>query len=45
MIGKWNLQTGKAFGIDEFLCLRSKANSFKCGSDKKINSKRSPNLN
>ena len=33
MIGKFKLETPKNIWIDEFVCLRSKAYSFKCKND------------
>ena len=35
VIGKIKLETPKSFWIDEFVCLRSKIYSFKCGDDSK----------
>ena len=33
VIGKFIIETSKNIWIDEFVCLRSKANSFKCKND------------
>ena len=44
VIGKIKIETPKYIFIDEFFCLRSKAYSFKCGSDNE-NWKVFPNLN
>ena len=33
VIGKFELETPKNIWIDELICLRSKAYSFKCGDD------------
>ena len=33
-IGKFKVETPKNVFLDEFICIRSKAFSFKCGSDK-----------
>ena len=35
VIGKFKLETTKSISIDEFVCLRSKMYSFKCGEDSK----------
>ena len=35
VIGKLQIETPEKVWIDEFACLRSKAYTFKCGSDKK----------
>ena len=35
VVGKFKLETPKSFWIDEFVCLRSKMYSFKCGDDSK----------
>ena len=35
VVGKFKLETPKSFLIDEFVCLRSKRCSFKCGNDSK----------
>ena len=37
VIGKFSLETPKNIWIDEFVCLRSKIYSFKCGDDSKKN--------
>ena len=39
VIGNFKLETPKSIWIDEFVCLRSKMFSFKCGNDSKINLK------
>ena len=36
VIGKFKIETPKNFWIDEFICLKSKVYSFKCGKDNKI---------
>ena len=35
IVGKFKLETPKIIWIDEFVCLRSKMYSFKCGDDSK----------
>ena len=35
VIGKFKIETPKHIWIDEFVCLRSKTNAFKCGDDSK----------
>ena len=35
VIGKFKIETPKIIWIDEFVCLRSKMYSFKCGDDSK----------
>ena len=37
VIGKFKIETHKNIWIDEFICLRSKINAFKCGNDSKKN--------
>ena len=34
-IGKYKIENSKSIWIDEFVCLRSKMYSFKCGNDNK----------
>ena len=36
VIGKFKIETAKNIWVDEFVCLRSKMYSFKCGNDSKI---------